>query len=66
VPFQTLYLPGHAIEPARQRRFETVGAIRQQMRSEHRLDDQGLGTRCCAAYSANLLADDFRLPRQSA
>ena len=35
--FETFHLPGHAIEPPRQRSLQPVSAVRRQMRGERRL-----------------------------
>ena len=48
---EPLDLPGHAVEPSRERGFQPIGAVRRQERRERRLDDRAPATRACALHS---------------
>ena len=41
--FEPLDPAAHAVEPPRQGRFQSIGAIRREMRGERGLDDERLG-----------------------
>jgi hypothetical protein len=58
--FETFDLPGHAIEPPRQRGLQPVGAVGRQMRGERRLYDQRLGNPLSVGIVGELAGEIWR------